>query len=415
VGAAGPEPVTAAGDRPERERLAALRGYRILDTPAEDDFDDIAVLAAHLCDTPMAAISLVDEDRQWFKAHVGLTACPVRRESSLCAQAMYGDDVIQIPDARLDARWSANPMVTGDPHLRFYAGAPLVTPDGQPLGTLCVADTEPRRLTGAQHSGLRALSRHVVSQLELRRYARDVHDLHERLRDAERIKDEFISRVTHELRTPLSSIHGYLEVLGDPELPAETREGFLNRVRRNSDRLLTLVDDMLVAAQVSAESRTFHRQPTDVAVLITTAAAQNRPLIEAKGLTVAVRTEAGLIADVDTERLCQALDRLILNAVKFTGHGGITLEAGRQNGRVVLRIRDTGSGISPRDRERVLAPFRRGEAAERDEVQGAGLGLTIVKAIIDGHGGTLTIDGGPAAGTTVTLCLPASAHTGWIR
>ncbi|MEV6300630.1 GAF domain-containing sensor histidine kinase [Actinoplanes sp. NPDC051861] len=390
----------------ERRRLSVLRGYHILDTPAETDFDDIVALAAQLCGTPISSISLIDEHRQWFKARVGLDASESDRASSFCGRAMYGDDVTQIPDARLDQHYATSPMVTGEPYIRFYAGAPLISPHGEPLGTLCVADPEPGMLSPAQQHGLRALARHVVSQLELRRYARDIRDLNERLRDAESVKDEFISRVTHELRTPLSSIHGYLEVLGDPELPEETRAGFLHRIRRNSDRLLTLVDDMLIAAQVSAESRSFERRSTDLAVLVSTAAEQNRPLIEARGLTVEVHTEPGLIADVDSCRLGQAVDRLILNAVKFTDHGGLTISTRREGEHALIRITDTGSGISPADRERVLAPFRRSAAAERAEVQGIGLGLSIVKAIVDGHRGRISIDGAPGAGTTVSLELP---------
>jgi signal transduction histidine kinase len=242
-----------------------------------------------------------------------------------------------------------------------------------------------------------------MSQIEL---AGRVRDLEERLREAERIKDEFVSRITHEVRTPLSSIHGYLEVLADPDLPAEARDGFLERIQRNSDRLLNLIDDMLLAAQAGAES--YHRQPADLTDLATIAVEQNEPLIAAKGLTVTVETGAPVLAEVDPVRLGQALDRLIRNAVKFTESGAIAVGACARDGRAEIWVRDTGAGIQPGDRGRVLAPFRRSEAAERSEVQGAGLGLTIVKAIVDGHEGALRIDGGPGHGTTVTIDLPAS-------
>ncbi|MEU4691466.1 HAMP domain-containing sensor histidine kinase [Actinoplanes sp. NPDC023714] len=237
-----------------------------------------------------------------------------------------------------------------------------------------------------------------------------VRDLEERLRETERIKDEFVSRITHELRTPLSSIHGYLEVLADPELPAEARDGFIKRIQRNSDRLLDLVDDMLLAAQAEAESGcgSLCRRPADLTDLATSAVEQNEPLIAAKGLSVRVETGAPVLAEVDAARLGQALDRLIRNAVKFTDSGTIAVGARARDGRAELWVRDTGAGIHPGDRARVLAPFRRSVAAERAEVQGAGLGLTIVKAIVDGHQGALRIDGEPGLGTTVTIDLPAS-------
>ncbi|BBH67268.1 hypothetical protein ACTI_39530 [Actinoplanes sp. OR16] len=240
--------------------------------------------------------------------------------------------------------------------------------------------------------------------------AAQVRDLEERLREAERIKDEFISRITHELRTPLSSIHGYVEVLADPDLPAEAREQFLQRIQRNSDRLLALVDDMLLAAQAGAGGGAYHRRPADLSGLATAAVEQHEPLIAAKGLSVTVETGAPVLAEVDAVRLGQALDRLIRNAVKFTDSGTIAVGAGVRDGRAELWVRDTGAGIHPCDRARVLAPFRRSAAAERAEVQGAGLGLTIVKAIVDGHEGALRIDGEPGLGTTVTIDLPASLH-----
>ncbi|WP_111650024.1 GAF domain-containing sensor histidine kinase [Actinoplanes lutulentus] len=382
--------------------------YQILDTPVEDDFDDIAALAAQLCGTPMAAISLVDGDRLWFKARFGHDIAETPLAGSMCERAIQGDEVMQVLDAVLDPRFAGHPTVVGVPHVRFYAGAPLVSPSGQALGTLCVIGQEPGELNAEQCQSLRALARHVVSQMELRRYARDMRDLTERLRAAEEVKDEFIARVTHELRTPLSSIHGYLEVLGDPELPAETRDGFLARVQRNSDRLLNLVDDMLLAAQAGPGNRAFHRRPTDLAELAATAVAQNEALIAAKGLSVTVEAGGPVLADVDAARIGQALARLVLNAVKFTDSGAITVGATSHEGRAELWVRDTGAGISPIDRSRVLAPFRRAGSAERAEVQGAGLGLTIVKAIVDGHDGVLRIDGEPGHGTTVTIELPAS-------
>ncbi|AEV82910.1 sensor histidine kinase and response regulator of a two component complex [Actinoplanes sp. SE50] len=392
----------------ERDRLAALQAYEVLDTEAEHDFDDIVMLAAQLCDKPIALISLIDADRQWFKARYGTDLCEGPRAGSICSHAMYDEDVLQVCDARRDPRFAACPTVTGAPHIRFYAGAPLISPLGKPLGTLCVADPEPGRLTDAQRHGLRVLARHVVTQLELRKYARDVHALHQRVQTAEQIKDEFIARVNHEFRTPLTSIHGYLEMLGDPELPTANRDGFLQRVQRNSDRLLALVDDMLLAAQVNAESREFHRVPADLAVLARTSAAANRPLAEAKGLSIVADAAAPVFADVDPRRMGQALERLILNAIKFTATGTITVTAASRDGRSMLLVQDTGIGISPADQARVLAPFRRSADAERAEVQGLGLGLSIVKAITEGHEGEVTIVSSPGQGTTIALSLPAA-------
>ena len=153
----------------EQERLDALRIYEILDTPAESGFDDLARLAAILCGTPMALVTFIDADRQWFKATVGLSVEETPRDVSFCAHAILGSDVFVVPDAASDARFLDNPFVTGDAHVRFYAGAPLIASGGHALGAICVIDRVPRQLTPLQETALAALSRQVVAQLELRR------------------------------------------------------------------------------------------------------------------------------------------------------------------------------------------------------------------------------------------------------
>jgi signal transduction histidine kinase len=391
----------------EQQRLAALHEYEVLYSAPEADFDDIAVLAAQLCRTPSAAISLIAGERQWIKASVGLgDTCDIARRHSFCAHAMSNGDVMQIPDARLDPRFRNNPMVVGEPYLRFYAGAPLVTADGQPLGTLCVLDVEPRLLSPAECTGLRTLARHVMAQLELRQYARGLDAANERLRDADRIKDEFISRVTHELRTPLTSINGYLEVLGDPEVPATENQQFLDRIKRNSDRLMALVDDILLAAQAGQSTLMLDRGVIDLAELARDAVTRNRVLAHGRGLDIAAEATAPVMVRADLQRIGQALERLVLNAVKFTPRGWVTVGASVDGDDAVLEVRDTGIGISPADQERVLAPFRRSADAERQEVQGAGLGLSIVKAIVDAHGGVLAVDSDTGRGTTISIRLP---------
>jgi anti-sigma regulatory factor (Ser/Thr protein kinase) len=189
-------------DAMEAARLAALRRYRILDTEPEQAFDDLAQIAAHLCGTPIALITLVDADRQWFKARVGLTVAETQRSVSFCAHAIEHPDVFVIPDATLDARFRDNPFVTSAPHVRFYAGAPLVTPDGQALGTICVVDHVPRELTADQRDTLEALRRQVMAQLELRR---NLDELASALRERDRAEAEQAALVT-ELRAALDHV-----------------------------------------------------------------------------------------------------------------------------------------------------------------------------------------------------------------
>jgi PAS domain S-box-containing protein len=153
----------------ETGRIEALHRYEVLDSEPEQEFDDLTLLASRVCDTPMALISLIDTDRQWFKSRKGVSATQTPRDVAFCAHSILDRNVTVVPDATVDARFATNPLVTGDPKIRFYAGAPLVTSDGHALGTICVMDREPRKLSGEQERGLRALSRQVVRQLELRR------------------------------------------------------------------------------------------------------------------------------------------------------------------------------------------------------------------------------------------------------
>jgi len=154
---------------PDSARVAALEKYAILDTEPEQAFDDLTLLASYVCKTPIAMISLVDEDRQWFKSKIGISISETAREVAFCSIAIQQSDVMVVPDTLQDERFRNNPFVVADPRIRFYAGAPLITEEGYALGTLCVVDQKPREFGADQKEALQALSRLVVAQLEFRR------------------------------------------------------------------------------------------------------------------------------------------------------------------------------------------------------------------------------------------------------
>jgi GAF domain-containing protein len=161
--------MTATMPSTETARLAALNRYAILDTEPEQSFDDLVVLASFVCRTPIATLSLVDDHRQWFKSKVGVEVRETPRDISFCAHAIQQQELFIVPDALEDPRFKDNPLVLGDPHIRFYAGAPLIDEDGYALGTLCVMDRQPRELDDTQKEALRSLRRLALSQIELRR------------------------------------------------------------------------------------------------------------------------------------------------------------------------------------------------------------------------------------------------------
>lgn len=225
----------------EADRLAAVRRYRILDTEPEQRFDDLALLASQICGTPMALISLVDRDRQWFKARVGVEATETGRDVSFCARAIEQPDLFVVPDALEDERFRDNPMVRGEPHIRFYAGAPLVTSEGVAIGTLCVLDRQPRALTPEQRAALDALKRQVESQLELRRRLDELAAALESRDQAERDQARLIAELREALDSVerLSSLLPYcsecelsMEMPADPQAISGVTDGVTQLLRK---------------------------------------------------------------------------------------------------------------------------------------------------------------------------------------
>ncbi len=238
--------VETAATPDEHARLAELAGYDILDTLPERAYDDITRLAAQICGCPIALVSLVDRDRQWFKSRVGLEATETPRDVAFCAHAIQQPrELLVVPDARDDERFAANPLVTADPSIRFYAGAPLVTASGNALGTLCVIDQQPRQLDEKQRRALEALSRQVMAQLELRRTVAELEASVEVRRDYQRRLERY-QRELEQSNAELAELS-----LTDPLTGLRNRRAFfdgleqaIGRARRHGEPLALAIADI---------------------------------------------------------------------------------------------------------------------------------------------------------------------------
>ena len=241
----------------EPQRLASLYHYRVLDTPPEEDFDCLTTVAAQICGTPIALISLVDSDRQWFKSKVGLTLAETSRDIAFCAHAIMERDLFIVADASKDQRFEDNPLVVAKPKIRFYAGAPLVTPDDHAIGTLCVLDRVPRELTRDQTEALRALSRQVMNQLEMRKKIYELrHELlarrhHEKVlrrqagqaRQSCRAQRQLLRHAAHRLQSGVNLVARHIEHAA-AGASSEARQEPLRAARASARPLLALAREM---------------------------------------------------------------------------------------------------------------------------------------------------------------------------
>lgn len=396
---------TASLPDDEKQRLDALYDYDILDTEAEKVFDDLTQLASEICDTPIALISLIDPDRQWFKSTVGLDASETSRDIAFCSHAILQRQVFEIPDATQDDRFFDNPLVTGDPNIRFYAGAQLVTPDGYALGTLCAISDQPKTLTAQQRNALEILSREVVSQLELRKKVRQ-------LEEASQHKTDFLSNMSHEVRNPINGILGTLLLLQDtPLTPGQTN--LVNLSIKSSESLLAIVNDVLDLSKIEAGMIELESTEFDLLSLLGDIAASHGVRADEKSLELICPDcylEPSWVTG-DPLRIRQILNNLVGNAIKFTDQGQIHVSVfpeTQSNNQVSMRfeVRDSGIGLTEEQVGKLFNRYAQAESSTSRKHGGTGLGLVISKQLVEAMGGEIGVESMLGEGTTFWFTLP---------
>lgn len=418
----------------EAERLATLHALKILDTPPEERFDRLTRLATRTFRVPIALISLIDEDRQWFKSCQGLPILETSRDISFCGHAILQEKPTVIPDALLDPRFCDNPLVVGPPYIRFYAGQPLHAPNGLKLGTLCIIDQEPRQFEEDDLSALKDLGALVEEELAItslvNAYRTSEADI-EIQKELNRIKDQSLSIASHELRNPLTTIRGFAQLLqinlakGQKAISEGKFTFFddfertiwkVDTILRQANRMDRLVREILDVSQIQKNnSLSINRQPNiNLVDLVTRLVEQQEQSWPGYTVKLVIQDEPSQ-GNWDEERIEQVLVNLINNAAKFSpvdSHIEIGVkfslpEEGDTFG-AICWVKDEGYGIDERDRDHLFELFYQAKDRLITKNDGLGLGLFISNQIILQHGGRMWLESKLEEGSTFYFFLPYS-------
>ncbi|MDB4798985.1 ATP-binding protein [Verrucomicrobia bacterium] len=393
----------------EAKRLEALRKLEILDTKAEVAYDELVRLAGELTDNPISLVSLVDEDRQWFKARYGLDATETPREIAFCSHAILDPDTpFIVEDASKDERFADNPLVTSAPNIRFYTGVPLKSPDeGMPLETLCVIAPRAHKISDNQLRILTILASHIELLLAMRSHTKELQQKNEALEKATQAKSEFLCSMSHEIRTPLNGIIGAAELLESEDLSEEASQ-YSGIIQHCSDSLLSLVNDILDLSKIESGTLELDIHRFQLLPLIESVRSIVSSRAEKKGLSLVIDCEEGLdFVVADEGRLQQVLLNLLTNAVKFTQTGSVRLRATRLEPNLVqFTVTDTGPGMTETELALIGQPFVQVGTNQETRHEGSGLGLSIVKSLTHGMGGTLEITSVIGKGSMFNATFP---------
>lgn len=389
----------------EPSRIKAVQSYSILDTLPEEELDGLTAIAAEICGTSISLVSIIDEDRQWFKSRHGLDATETHRDFAFCAHAICdAENVLIVRDARDDDRFHDNPLVVGDPHVIFYAGVPLISDDGLPLGTLCVIDQQPKELSRGQLKSLIALSKQVVTNLQLRKNNRLLGEVNQRLEEKNFELDRFAFIAAHDIKSPLRNISNMSKVLMlDYASKLDSNgEWMLGLIVGASIKLHQLVDGLLHHSRSESISK---EQKTNVEL---------KALVnEISGLfTFDQKVEFELESSL--EEVCinktaveQILINLVANAIKYNDKSTveIRISVADTSMHYQIEVADNGPGIAKQNHEKLFQLFEIATEKDKFGEKGNGIGLATVKRLAEGLGGSVAVESEIGEGAKFTFTM----------
>lgn len=375
----------------EHDRLESLYSYGVLDTASEEAFDKLARLASYICQTPIALISLIDKDRHWFKANVGMENFKeVKRSTAFCDHVVKNQDFFQVEDALKDDRFKNNALVTGDPKIRFYAAAPLLSPDGFNIGTLSVIDTKPRQLTSEQSDALKTLSKQVIDLLELRRANKLLSEQHQLLVNKARLQSigELAGGVCHQINNPLAIIVGRSMILrsqikqkipSDPEILKE-----LDVIDQTSQRISGILKALRMYAKDFGNDITVN----SVNEIVDDALTLMKGKFTAQKINLEYDRGEDVRALMNKNQISQVVLDLLNNAVEAMEESpgkDLTVKLSSDDKNIHLLVADTGKGIREEDGEKVFEPFFSTKSRH------FGVGLSNARNFMNQHKGKIQI------------------------
>lgn len=388
-------------------RVKELQELSILDTPEETAFNEIVQLAAHICDTPIAIISFVDQDRQWFKAKTGVSATQTPRSISFCGHGIVNEsDFFEVPDAREDERFKDNPLVTDEPHVRFYAGIKLMSKNGNALGMLCVNDTKPGKLNPDQIEVMKVLANHVTDLLDLKITKKLSDEKSEKIKTQNEVLKKMISIIAHDIRGPIGSLKHFFELNELNLMDQETKKVLFNMSVTQIDNTLELLNNLVDWGKIQMTGQQVTHQKIKVRELVSDELLALRLTASFKKNSLKNLVSDSLMLTMDADMFRFIIRNLVTNAIKFTCEGDIVVYSDSCNGFHQIIINDSGKGISPESIKKILSDDNLISTNGTDNEKGSGLGLKLIRDFVEKTGGKIDIKSEPGKGTSIILYFP---------